>query len=123
RALCGPERAVRRLDRELASWDIRSRLAHWYGLIGRPIPVRDSLWLLLRRLQHGGVREIRGDIVVDNSAFAPADGAPEDFDGEALRRWLAEVRRGARAQPVELRLTRDGQGWRGSVVLALGGGG
>ena len=40
-----------------------------------------------------------------------------------VRRWLAEVRRGARAQPVELRLTRDGQGWRGSVVLALGGGG
>lgn len=49
--------------------------------------------------------------------------AVQGVDGEALRRWLAEVRRGARAQPVELRLTRDGQGWRGSVVLALGGGG
>jgi general secretion pathway protein M len=49
--------------------------------------------------------------------------ALQDVDGETLQRWLAEVRRGARAQPVELRLTRDGRGWRGSVVLALGGGG
>lgn len=44
-------------------------------------------------------------------------------DGTRLREWLTEVRSGARAQPVELQLTRGAQGYSGSVVLALSGGG
>jgi general secretion pathway protein M len=44
-----------------------------------------------------------------------------DVDGQALRDWLAEVRSGARARPVEVQLTRSGQGFSGSLVLALGG--
>ena len=57
---------------------------------GDPKLVVERVWLLLRHLQQLGVREIRGDIVLDRSAFAPAEpGAPEpdaaDFDGEPLR--------------------------------------
>ena len=57
---------------------------------GDPKLVVERLWLLLKRVQQLGVREIRGDIVLDRSAFPGAEpGAPEaspaDFDGEPLR--------------------------------------
>ena len=41
---------------------------------------------------------------------------------EQLRSWLAEVRSGARARPVEANLTRGAGGYSGSIVVALGGG-
>lgn len=41
---------------------------------------------------------------------------------EALRNWLAEVRSGARARPLEANLTRGASGYSGTIVLALGGG-
>ena len=52
---------------------------------GDPTLVLERVWLLLRRVQALGVREIRGDIVLDGSAFAVPDAAPGDFDGEPLR--------------------------------------
>jgi serine-type D-Ala-D-Ala carboxypeptidase/endopeptidase (penicillin-binding protein 4) len=52
---------------------------------GDPKLVLERVWLLLRRLQQLGVREVRGDIVLDDSAFAAATGQPADFDGESLR--------------------------------------
>ena len=55
---------------------------------GDPKLVIERVWLLLRRLQQLGVREIRGDIVLDRSAFAAPDATdqnPATFDGEALR--------------------------------------
>jgi D-alanyl-D-alanine carboxypeptidase/D-alanyl-D-alanine-endopeptidase (penicillin-binding protein 4) len=52
---------------------------------GDPKLVIERLWLLLRRVQQAGVREIRGDIVLDSSAFAVPDTPPGDFDGEPLR--------------------------------------
>lgn len=52
---------------------------------GDPKLVPERLWLLLRRVQQLGVREIRGDIVLDRSAFAVPEQNPADFDGEALR--------------------------------------
>jgi D-alanyl-D-alanine carboxypeptidase/D-alanyl-D-alanine-endopeptidase (penicillin-binding protein 4) len=52
---------------------------------GDPKLVMERLWLLLRRVQQQGVREIRGDIVIDNSAFATTDGNAADFDGEGTR--------------------------------------
>lgn len=52
---------------------------------GDPALTLERLWLLLRRVQALGVREIRGDIVIDASAVAPAAQAPGDFDGEPLR--------------------------------------
>ncbi len=52
---------------------------------GDPKLVLERLWLLLRRVQQLGVREIRGDIVLDRSDFKVPEQNPADFDGEALR--------------------------------------
>ncbi len=52
---------------------------------GDPKLVIERVWLLLRRVQQLGVREIRGDIVLDRSAFAYTEANPGDFDGEPLR--------------------------------------
>lgn len=52
---------------------------------GDPKLVPERLWLLLRRVQQLGVREIRGDIVLDRSAFVVPEQNPADFDGEPLR--------------------------------------
>jgi D-alanyl-D-alanine carboxypeptidase/D-alanyl-D-alanine-endopeptidase (penicillin-binding protein 4) len=53
---------------------------------GDPKLVPERVWQGLRRLQQqAGLREIRGDIVLDRSAFAPAEGSPADFDGDAFR--------------------------------------
>ncbi len=38
-----------------------------------------------------------------------------------LRGWLAEVRSGARARPVEANLTRGAEGYSGTIVVALPG--
>ena len=43
----------------------------------------------MRRVQQAGVREIRGDIVLDRSAFVPGELNPADFDGEPLRPYNA----------------------------------
>ena len=51
---------------------------------GDPKLVLERIWLLVRRIQQAGVREIRGDIVIDRSAFVPGELNPADFDGEPL---------------------------------------
>ncbi len=52
---------------------------------GDPKFVPERIWLLLQRVQQAGVREIRGDIVLDRSSFSVPDQNPSDFDGEPLR--------------------------------------
>lgn len=52
---------------------------------GDPKLVLERVWMLLRRVQQLGVREIRGDIVLDRSAFSAVELHPGDFDGEPLR--------------------------------------
>jgi serine-type D-Ala-D-Ala carboxypeptidase/endopeptidase (penicillin-binding protein 4) len=52
---------------------------------GDPKFTLERVWSLLRRVQQLGVREIRGDIVLDGSAFDLPDADPGDFDGEPLR--------------------------------------
>ncbi|MEO8805092.1 MAG: D-alanyl-D-alanine carboxypeptidase/D-alanyl-D-alanine-endopeptidase [Burkholderiaceae bacterium] len=52
---------------------------------GDPKFVLERVWLLLRRVQQAGVREIRGDIVLDRSGFNAPEQNPADFDGEPLR--------------------------------------
>ena len=52
---------------------------------GDPKLVVERVWLLLRRVQQLGVREIRGDIVLDRSAFAAQQADPADFDGDPTR--------------------------------------
>jgi D-alanyl-D-alanine carboxypeptidase/D-alanyl-D-alanine-endopeptidase (penicillin-binding protein 4) len=58
---------------------------------GDPKLVVERLWLLLRRVQQLGVREIRGDIVLDRSAFVVPEQNPADFDGEPLRPYNASA--------------------------------
>jgi D-alanyl-D-alanine carboxypeptidase/D-alanyl-D-alanine-endopeptidase (penicillin-binding protein 4) len=45
----------------------------------------ERFWLLLRQLRAKGLREIRGDLVIDRSHFAPDGHDPARFDGEPLR--------------------------------------
>ena len=52
---------------------------------GDPKLVLERVWLLLRRVRALGVSEIRGDIVLDRSAFTIPATSPADFDGEPLR--------------------------------------
>lgn len=52
---------------------------------GDPKLVVERIWLLLRRLQQMGVHEIRGDILLDRSAFALRDRSPGEFDNEPFK--------------------------------------
>jgi D-alanyl-D-alanine carboxypeptidase/D-alanyl-D-alanine-endopeptidase (penicillin-binding protein 4) len=55
---------------------------------GDPTLTIERLWLLLRQVQRAGIREVRGDIVLDNTAFVlnGSDAAdPAEFDGERHR--------------------------------------
>jgi D-alanyl-D-alanine carboxypeptidase/D-alanyl-D-alanine-endopeptidase (penicillin-binding protein 4) len=57
---------------------------------GDPTLVFERVWLLLRRVQQLGVRDIHGDIVLDRSAFDVATTDPASFDGEPLVNVLVE---------------------------------
>jgi D-alanyl-D-alanine carboxypeptidase/D-alanyl-D-alanine-endopeptidase (penicillin-binding protein 4) len=52
---------------------------------GDPKLVLERLWLLLKRVRQLGIDEIRGDIVLDNSAFVLPEGSAAEFDNEPLR--------------------------------------
>ncbi|PPE70230.1 D-alanyl-D-alanine carboxypeptidase/D-alanyl-D-alanine-endopeptidase [Caldimonas thermodepolymerans] len=52
---------------------------------GDPRLVLERLWLLLRRVRQLGIVEVRGDIVLDRSAFSVPPADPGAFDGEPLR--------------------------------------
>ncbi len=57
---------------------------------GDPKLVLERVWLLLRKIRQAGVREIRGDIVLDRNAFVVADRSAAEFDGEPLRPYNAQ---------------------------------
>lgn len=52
---------------------------------GDPKFTQERLWLLLRELRGRGLRTIRGDLVLDRSAFAPLAHDPAAFDGKPHR--------------------------------------
>ena len=52
---------------------------------GDPKLTLESFWLLLRDLRARGVRDIRGDLVLDRSFFAPAEFDPGRFDDQPTR--------------------------------------
>jgi len=52
---------------------------------GDPKLVLERLWLMFRKIRQLGVRQIRGDIVLDRSSFVVPEQNPADFDGEPLR--------------------------------------
>ncbi len=56
---------------------------------GDPKLVSERLWLLLRRVQGLGIKNIAGDIVLDRSAFETVEVDPASFDGEPLRPYNA----------------------------------
>lgn len=58
---------------------------------GDPKLVMERLWLLLKRLQSLGVREIRGDIVLDRSGLQPEAPAPDAFDADPLRPYNVQA--------------------------------
>ena len=61
----------------------------WLRGSGDPRLVIEDLWLLVQRIRGSGVREIRGDLVLDRSAHEPIEHDPAAFDGEALRPYNA----------------------------------
>ena len=61
----------------------------WLRGSGDPQLVIEDLWLLVQRLRGVGVREIRGNLMLDRSAFDAAQHDPGAFDGEALRPYNA----------------------------------
>jgi D-alanyl-D-alanine carboxypeptidase/D-alanyl-D-alanine-endopeptidase (penicillin-binding protein 4) len=52
---------------------------------GDPKLTIENLWLLVRALRARGLREIRGDLVLDRSYFDAAEHDPSRFDAEPLR--------------------------------------
>jgi D-alanyl-D-alanine carboxypeptidase/D-alanyl-D-alanine-endopeptidase (penicillin-binding protein 4) len=52
---------------------------------GDPKLTLENFWLLLRAIQSRGVREIRGDLVLDRSLFGIESGDPGRFDNEPLQ--------------------------------------
>lgn len=52
---------------------------------GDPKLTYDRLWLSLRELRGRGLREIRGGLVIDRTAFASSAYDPAAFDGKPLR--------------------------------------
>ena len=80
---------------------------------GDPKLTTERLWQLAHALRSRGLREIRGDIVVDRSYFAPLTHDPARFDGEARRAYNA----GPDAllvnfNAIAFRFVPDGQGVR-----------
>ncbi len=56
---------------------------------GDPKLTLERVWLALQRIRALGVREIRGDIVIDQSAFAVPETSTAEFDNEPLRPYNA----------------------------------
>ena len=52
---------------------------------GDPKLNQEAFWMLLRALRGKGLREIRGDLVLDRSHFEQPAGDPGRFDGDAFR--------------------------------------
>ena len=58
---------------------------------GDPKLTLERVWLLVQRLRQMGVAEIRGDIVLDQSAFAVPEASLAEFDNEPLRPYNARA--------------------------------
>ncbi len=54
---------------------------------GDPKLTIENLWLLLRGLRNRGLKEVRGDLVLDRRMFAPQEGDPARFDGDPTRAY------------------------------------
>jgi len=52
---------------------------------GDPKLVLEDFWLMLRNIRERGLRELRGDLVLDRSYFGPMEHDPARFDAEPFR--------------------------------------
>ncbi len=52
---------------------------------GDPKITLEAFWLLLRDLRARGLRDVKGDLVIDRSRFAPGDFDASRFDGDSTR--------------------------------------
>ena len=52
---------------------------------GDPKMVLENFWLFMRRIRARGIREIRGNVVLDRSVFEPLAYDPAMFDGDPLK--------------------------------------
>lgn len=100
-----------------AQWQVMLRLAGEAQQLRAAPPVSrdeavDALEAATERLGAAGRLLLQG-----NRAVLTLDGVGTG----ALRDWLAEVRSGARARPVEATLSRGAQGYNGTLVVAIGG--
>ncbi len=91
---------------------------------GDPYLIEENLWKMAGALRRTGLRHITGNLVIDDSHFAPPARDPGAFDGQALR--LYNVQPSAlmvNFKAVSLIFTprTDGQGVRIEVEPALAG--
>lgn len=56
---------------------------------GDPKLVTENLWLFLRHIRASGIREIRGNLILDRSAFADSLYDSAQFDGDPLKPYNA----------------------------------
>lgn len=56
---------------------------------GDPGLVIEQLWRLVQKIRGAGIREIRGDLLLDRGLFAPVAADPAAFDGAGLRPYNA----------------------------------
>lgn len=54
---------------------------------GDPFLVTERVWQLLRQIRQLGIREINGDLQIDDSYFYPGDHDPAAFDRQPLRAY------------------------------------
>lgn len=54
---------------------------------GDPFLVTERVWQLLRNIRHSGIREIAGDLKIDDSYFDVGDYDPAAFDRQPLRAY------------------------------------
>jgi len=52
---------------------------------GDPHLTLEDFWLLLRGLRARGLKDIRGNVVLDRTRFGPVENDPGRFDGDSLR--------------------------------------
>ena len=54
---------------------------------GDPYLVTEEVWKLLRALRRTGLEDVQGDLVIDDTYFAPVDEHPGEFDGQPFRTY------------------------------------
>lgn len=110
-------RAPAELDRLDAQWQAMQRLGSEAQALraAPPVPLdqaQAALKAASERLGDKAQLTVTGDrVLVRFNGIAPS----------ALRDWLAEARAGARARPVAASLQRSGEGFSGTLELALEG--